>query len=1119
MNDWATSPWATNNATPSLSPAPPALAKTSPAQAALGSGYFDGFSNEAGWADAVTSGAGAIGGAENVVGLQSPRPIASPGRVANGKGNRYIRPILSVWDTQEPEENDLEAVGAAPEQLGEVLALGRTGDTDGVVVANGIPGALEDQWNTAGIVENGLRIDMEDSSRGDPSKNGTLHTPQIEVLQAQDMDGITHTEQDQSGPAFGADLPIHDGVTPNPAAVGVYEQDSTPPPPKFPHSKIDFPVDPDLLAKFLKRVTNAVDLELPVLDTIITTSSQRKAQHRLTRPYTLRQYSLGEFENYRRVTWGTSTIHDEVINIVGKWIAKDRASGGGMFDATLANRSGNFSWGSEGKRDTQNPEVSASSILLPKIAAPSGFNWSSSSMVPLSPRKLGEIDVDAPRASEDIKQMQPRQRRTPIRRKPRVVSGKALVSPRSPSIMNGAWTDSFDDVISPQNGATSPLAQASVDEPSMNHSAAAVEDDFGIFEENTEVDTVFEDFVIAPPPAISSPISMDNVSQDSLQVDDEPSSDGGQTHMQRPRSISETTTPANEVTFPSVQGTLPSLYTDELGSPSMLHTERASPTKETTEDQSLVVEQSEDLDDFDDFDAFESAPPLDYTDMPDELQPTHDEESPLSHQASTFETGTSLQRGFQDDNDMGKPTARSLYHERAIETAPDDFSAFESSLPPSVPSVDSQADVNSSPAASKFEPGADGAIHPGTIIDSTERPKEVEVHNEELHGVTTAAHKASVTEGEPSPRSSSPVLASFEPSVATQESLPSSPSLHSEPNSHETFSAFDDFSIFETSADEPAPNSLAASHAASMNRDTHDLTPTPTSLDHSKHPGPRPEDDDDDFGAFEDAVSPIASATDMAWPSLAPPALPPPSTSWNMQNRYSVPLSAQTLSFAPLVPDLAMPRSSTAPPVNLFPAPSSQPVKSTIPLLLSATAAPVRPSSALVLPSLSAEMEEISKPAHSSRNTQIMPSKHATGSLVQKPPQSLNSTKTKTNQPDINSTPRPPRTTANPRHDAGSAILGVLAFLDAEDEAQDDATTADDSFGAWSGESGIDVESAALASEKEVKRLRREEWVGERPGEKGMGRSGTGLGHGEGEVDQAAVQRVVDGLPDWGYLL
>ena len=69
----------------------------------------------------------------------------------------------------------------------------------------------------------------------------------------------------------------------------------------------------------------------------------------------------------------------------------------------------------------------------------------------------------------------------------------------------------------------------------------------------------------------------------------------------------------------------------------------------------------------------------------------------------------------------------------------------------------------------------------------------------------------------------------------------------------------------------------------------------------------------------------------------------------------------------------------------------------------------------------------------------------------------------------------------------------------------------------------MDGATEALASEKEVRRLRREEWVGERPGERkvevGLGRGEVGAGKSVEEVDQDAVRRVVDGLPDWGYLL
>jgi hypothetical protein len=100
--------------------------------------------------------------------------------------------------------------------------------------------------------------------------------------------------------------------------------------------------------------------------------------------------------------------------------------------------------------------------------------------------------------------------------------------------------------------------------------------------------------------------------------------------------------------------------------------------------------------------------------------------------------------------------------------------------------------------------------------------------------------------------------------------------------------------------------------------------------------------------------------------------------------------------------------------------------------------------------------------------------------------------------------------------DHGASILGALAFLDAEEDAAAGAQEID--FGSWDDDVDDDElrEREALASEREIARLRRGEWVGEKPDiAKEMERKEPERKNEEEDV----VRRVVVGLPDWRYML
>lgn len=88
-----------------------------------------------------------------------------------------------------------------------------------------------------------------------------------------------------------------------------------------------------------------------VTDRIITDSftgiSERKMWYRLSRHESLRKFNVGHDENYVRITWMNSTMRDETMKIVRRWMEED-SMGGRAFRGGLARKAGGkfFGWDS-----------------------------------------------------------------------------------------------------------------------------------------------------------------------------------------------------------------------------------------------------------------------------------------------------------------------------------------------------------------------------------------------------------------------------------------------------------------------------------------------------------------------------------------------------------------------------------------------------------------------------------------------------------------------------------------------------------------------------------------------------------------------------------------------------
>ncbi|KAK4202070.1 hypothetical protein QBC40DRAFT_277305 [Triangularia verruculosa] len=156
-------------------------------------------------------------------------------------------------------------------------------------------------------------------------------------------------------------------------------------PPKKKIERPTFEVDLDRVAKlfgFMKVPSSLpiinIDGEIP--ERVITDSfgeiSERKTWYRLSRFGSARRHNAADEDSYRRVTWPSSTVRQEVITIVRRWMEEDSIAGrvalGGGISKTQKNM---FGWDSSaepvgldevfGKRKTESRATPVDPIKIP----------------------------------------------------------------------------------------------------------------------------------------------------------------------------------------------------------------------------------------------------------------------------------------------------------------------------------------------------------------------------------------------------------------------------------------------------------------------------------------------------------------------------------------------------------------------------------------------------------------------------------------------------------------------------------------------------------------------------------------------------------------------------------
>ncbi|KAI8951478.1 hypothetical protein F4801DRAFT_290168 [Xylaria longipes] len=103
-----------------------------------------------------------------------------------------------------------------------------------------------------------------------------------------------------------------------------------------------FPKLPDSLAS---GSTEDWEVSDHVVSDSFATISERKSWYRISRYGSMRKHNSGDDENYHRVTWQTSRLHDDTVKIVRRWMEEDSYAGKATLGGTK--RTGFFDWDSD----------------------------------------------------------------------------------------------------------------------------------------------------------------------------------------------------------------------------------------------------------------------------------------------------------------------------------------------------------------------------------------------------------------------------------------------------------------------------------------------------------------------------------------------------------------------------------------------------------------------------------------------------------------------------------------------------------------------------------------------------------------------------------------------------
>ncbi|OTA98302.1 hypothetical protein M426DRAFT_28570 [Hypoxylon sp. CI-4A] len=103
-------------------------------------------------------------------------------------------------------------------------------------------------------------------------------------------------------------------------------------------------VFPDLVGSEDRSINDEFGIPDRIIEDSFETISERKTWYRISRYGSIRKHDSGDDENYHRVEWSTSHLHNDVIKIVRRWMEVDSIAGRATLGAS--NRTSVFNWDS-----------------------------------------------------------------------------------------------------------------------------------------------------------------------------------------------------------------------------------------------------------------------------------------------------------------------------------------------------------------------------------------------------------------------------------------------------------------------------------------------------------------------------------------------------------------------------------------------------------------------------------------------------------------------------------------------------------------------------------------------------------------------------------------------------
>ncbi|KAK3326058.1 hypothetical protein B0H66DRAFT_145973 [Apodospora peruviana] len=234
---------------------------------------------------------------------------------------RSDSPITSIdEDSRARQQVARKTSGKVQELVYKFDGLARAASQEPPVVSRERSKSRSDLDQTSDSDNAGDFRDFEDADEEDPplpsTPEVTKATPHQEVQQSPVSSNATGVASSPlSRKTTSIDLERPAGTQFGPTAfevdVGLVE-------------KLWGPIRSDLIADVLRD-------ESELSDRIITDSfteiSERKTWYRISRLGSSRKHNAGDDENYRRVTWQTSTIRQDTIKVVRRWMEEDSIAG------------------------------------------------------------------------------------------------------------------------------------------------------------------------------------------------------------------------------------------------------------------------------------------------------------------------------------------------------------------------------------------------------------------------------------------------------------------------------------------------------------------------------------------------------------------------------------------------------------------------------------------------------------------------------------------------------------------------------------------------------------------------------------------------------------------------